>query len=223
MSVRRTHRRFSQSLTAAITGLVTTALVAPPAEATQTPPSKDPVVVGSGGAVASVDPYATDIGLDVLRHGGNAVDAAVATAAALGVTEPYSAGIGGGGFFVFYDARSRTVKTIDGRETAPQRMGQNAFLEGDPPMPILFADAVTSGLSVGIPGTPATWELALRLWGRTDLRKALRPAATLARKGFVVDETFNQQTADNAARFSNFTSTRDLFLPGGKPPGVGTV
>jgi gamma-glutamyltranspeptidase / glutathione hydrolase len=221
MSARPMHRRFSLSITAAIAGLVTIALVAPAAEAAETAPSKDPVAVGSGGAVASVDPYATEIGLDVLRHGGNAVDAAVATAAALGVTEPYSAGIGGGGFFVFYDARSRTVKTIDGRETAPQRMGEDAFLENGVPIP--FADAVTSGLSVGIPGTPATWELALRLWGTTDLRKALRPAARLAHQGFVVDETFNQQTADNMARFSNFTSTRDLFLPGGKPPEVGTV
>jgi gamma-glutamyltranspeptidase / glutathione hydrolase len=221
MSVRRMHRRFSLSVTAATTGLVTIALVAPPAEATRTPPSKDPVVVGGGGAVSSVDPYATDIGLEVLRHGGNAVDAAVATAAALGVTEPYSAGIGGGGFFVFYDARSRTVKTIDGRETAPEAMKEDAFVENGVPIP--FAEAVTSGLSVGIPGTPATWELALRLWGTTDLRQALRPAATLARKGFVVDEIVHQQTAENAARFDNFTSTRDLFLPGGKPPEVGTV
>ena len=85
------------------------------------PPPKNPTAFGYGGAVSSVDPYATAAGLEVLRRGGNAVDAAVATAAAVGVTEPYSAGIGGGGYFVYYDARTRRVHTLDGRETAPQR------------------------------------------------------------------------------------------------------
>src|SRR5690349_14224159 len=80
---------------------------------------KEPTAIGYGGAVATVDADATAIGLDVLRRGGNAVDAAVAAAAALGVTEPFSAGIGGGGFFVHYDARTGRVSTIDGRETAP--------------------------------------------------------------------------------------------------------
>lgn len=92
---------------------------------------RQPVAVGWGGAVSSVDPEATAAGLAVLRAGGNAVDAAVATAAALGVTEPYSAGIGGGGYFVYYDARTRRVSTIDGRETAPRAMPRDAFI--DPP------------------------------------------------------------------------------------------
>src|SRR3954468_2078054 len=73
---------------------------------------KVPVATGYGGAVTTVDADATRGGLDVLRHGGNAVDAAVAAAATLGVTEPYSAGIGGGGFFVYYDAATRKVHTI---------------------------------------------------------------------------------------------------------------
>ena len=79
--------------------------------------------------MSSVDPNATSIGIKVLERGGNAADAAVATAAALGVSEPYSAGIGGGGFFVYYDAPSGKVSTIDGRETAPMDMPNDAFID----------------------------------------------------------------------------------------------
>ena len=213
--------RRSQLLAHGLSGFAAVALIAAPASAAPQAPPKDPIAVGRGGAVSSVDPYATEVGLDVLRRGGNAVDAAVATAAALGVTEPYSAGIGGGGFFVYYDARSGRVHTIDGRETAPALMEEDAFVENGVAIP--FAEAVTSGLSVGVPGTPATWELALDKWGSIGLRDALRPAARLADKGFVVDATFRQQTIDNAARFADFTSTRELFLPGGAPPEEGTV
>jgi gamma-glutamyltranspeptidase/glutathione hydrolase len=215
--------RRSQLLAHALGGFAAVALIAAPASAAPKAPPKDPVAIGRGGAVSSVDPYATEVGLDVLRRGGNAVDAAVATAAALGVTEPYSAGIGGGGFFVFYDARTGRIHTIDGRETAPAAMEEDAFVDPETGLPIPFAEAVTSGLSVGVPGTPATWELALDKWGSIDLRDALRPAARLAHKGFVVDATFRQQTVDNAARFADFTSTRELFLPGGEPPEEGTV
>ena len=212
----------SAFLASALTAIVAIVLVAPPANAVATAPPKDPIAIGSGGAVSSVDPYATEIGLKVLQNGGNAVDAAVATAAALGVTEPYSAGVGGGGFFVYYDARSGKVHTIDGRETAPARMKEDSFVD-ETGLPIPFAEAVTSGLSVGVPGTPATWALALDRWGSIKLKQALRPAAQLAHRGFVVDETFQQQTAANAARFAAFTSTRELFLPGGAPPEVGSL
>jgi gamma-glutamyltranspeptidase / glutathione hydrolase len=213
----------SAFLASALTAIVAIVLVAPPANAVRTAPPKDPIAIGSGGAVSSVDPYATEIGLKVLQDGGNAVDAAVATAAALGVTEPYSAGVGGGGFFVYYDARSGRVHTIDGRETAPELMEKDSFVDPATGQPMPFAEAVTSGLSVGVPGTPATWELALGRWGSIGLKQALRPAAQLAQRGFVVDETFQQQTAANAARFAAFTSTRELFLPGGAPPEVGSV
>jgi gamma-glutamyltranspeptidase/glutathione hydrolase len=184
-------------------------------------PRKKPVAHGYGGAVSTVDPDATAAGIGVLRRGGNAVDAAVAAAAALGVTEPYSNGIGGGGFFVYYDARSGRVSTIDGRETAPAAMREDAFVEDGTPM--AFAEAVTSGLSVGVPGTPLTWDRALRRWGTRSLRENLVPAAALARRGFVVDETFRQQTAANEARFRDFPATRQLFLPGGELPRVGSV
>ncbi|GGN92612.1 gamma-glutamyltranspeptidase [Streptomyces albiflavescens] len=182
---------------------------------------KVPVAVGYGGAVASVDADASAAGIEVLKKGGNAVDAAVATAAALGVTEPYSSGIGGGGYFVYYDAKARTVHTIDGRETAPLTADSGLFLENG--KPLAFADAVTSGLGVGTPGTPATWQTALDEWGSRRLGSVLKPAERIARDGFTVDATFRSQTESNQARFRNFPDTAELFLPGGTLPVVGST
>jgi gamma-glutamyltranspeptidase/glutathione hydrolase len=208
------------ALSAAVALLLVPVAGAAPATAVRTE-DKVPVAVGTGGAVSTVDPEATAAGLEVLRRGGNAVDAAVAAAATLGVTEPYSAGIGGGGFFVYYDAASGQVHTIDGRETAPMAMGPDAFVEDGTPIP--FGQAVTSGLSAGVPGTPATWQRALEEWGTLDLRQALHPAIAVARRGFVVDQTFADQTAANADRFAAFTSSAELFLPDGEVPEVGSV
>ncbi|MFD3488582.1 gamma-glutamyltransferase [Streptomyces sp. NPDC058665] len=191
-----------------------------PSSVTKTP-VKSPVAVGYGGAVSSVDKDASAAGIEVLRRGGNAVDAAVATAAALGVTEPYSAGIGGGGYFVYYDARSRSVHTIDGRETAPKSADATLFQEDGKPIP--FAEGMTSGLGVGTPGTPATWETALDSWGSASLRELLKPAERLAKDGFTVDETFRSQTASNQARFADFPASAELFLPGGELPVTGSV
>ncbi|MDQ3765233.1 MAG: gamma-glutamyltransferase, partial [Actinomycetota bacterium] len=133
------------------------------------------MATGFGGAVSTVDVDASRAALDVLRGGGNAVDAAVAAAATLGVTEPYSAGIGGGGFFVYFQASTRRVFTLDGREAAPHAMRSTAFIDPATGQPLPLADAVTSGLSVGVPGTPATWAQALQRWGTLSLAQALRP------------------------------------------------
>ncbi|WP_328967779.1 gamma-glutamyltransferase [Streptomyces sp. NBC_00239] len=194
---------------------------APPAAPARATPPKVPVAVGYGGAVASADADASAAGIAVLRAGGNAVDAAVATAAALGVTEPYSAGIGGGGYFVYYDASRRRVFTVDGRETAPATADAHLFQENGAPIP--FAEGQTSGLGVGVPGTPATWRAVLDSWGSRPLRTLLRPAEKLARDGFPVDATFRAQTELNEARFRDFPDTARLFLPGGVLPVVGST
>ncbi|MFI5471760.1 gamma-glutamyltransferase [Streptomyces cacaoi] len=208
------------SVLAVSAAVVTVGAAAPPA-AERTTVAKVPVAVGYGGAVASVDADASAAGIEVLRKGGNAVDAAVATAAALGVTEPYSSGIGGGGYFVYYDADSRAVHTIDGRETAPLTADSGLFLENG--KPLAFADAVSSGLGVGTPGTPATWATALREWGSEKLGTVLKPAQRIARDGFTVDDTFRTQTAANETRFRYFPDTAKLFLPGGQLPVVGST
>ncbi|WP_246080423.1 gamma-glutamyltransferase [Nonomuraea mesophila] len=192
-------------------------LLVPAAPAPAHPSQKVPVAEGYGGAVATVDLDASKAAVSVLRKGGNAMDAAVAAGAVLGVTEPYSSGLAGGGFMVYYDAGKRKVFTIDGRETAPRAMTATT-LEGIP-----FEEAVTSGLSAGVPGTVANWDLALRRFGTMSLAKALRPAIDVASRGFVVDQTFHDQTAANADRFKDFTSTAELYLPDGAPPPVGST
>jgi gamma-glutamyltranspeptidase / glutathione hydrolase len=212
----------SLALTASL--VVATVTVAAPASAARPAPPAPSTSTGHGGAVASVDAEASAVGLEVLRKGGNAADAAVATAAALGVTEPYSAGIGGGGYFVYFDAATGEVTTIDGRETAPESMRPDAFIDpdtDDDPYP--FAAAVSSGLSVGVPGTLATWEAALGRFGTKSLKDMLKPSILLATRGFEVDETFAQQTAANRERFAAFPATAELFLPNGAPPVVGST
>src|SRR6516165_11171934 len=127
---------------------------------------KEPVAVGSGGAVASMDVDASQAGIDVLKHGGNAVDAAVATASALGVTEPFVAGPGGGGFMVIYLARTHQVVTIDGREKCPAACTTQLFIDPATGQPLAFEGARHSGLSVGVPGMVATWAHAVRAFGQ---------------------------------------------------------
>ncbi len=185
--------------------------------------AKQAVAVGTGGAVASDDVEATSAGLDVLRHGGNAIDAAVAVAAVLGVADPFVAGVGGGGYLVYYNARTGRVRTIDGRETAPALAGASLFIDPATGKPFTFPVAVTSGLSVGVPGTLMTWQKALDLWGTRSLAQLLRPAERVASQGFPVDATFREQVRENAFRFTQFSSTRHLFMPGGQLPVVGST
>lgn len=172
--------------------------------------------------MATVDADATRAGIEMLRRGGTAVDAAVAAAAALGVTEPFSAGIGGGGFFVYYEARSGKVYTLDGREEAPAGATEDLFIDPETGEPLPFQEARVSGLSIGVPGTAATWDEAQRRWGRFPLATVLRPATRLARSGFRVDETFRSQVEANAEIFADFPASAELFLPGGAPPEVGS-
>jgi gamma-glutamyltranspeptidase / glutathione hydrolase len=196
------------------------ALIAAPAAAHQAPaPTKQPTAVGAGGGAATVDVQATQAAIDVLRRGGNAVDAAIGAAGVLGVVEPYSCGIGGGGFMTVYSARDGKVHTIDSRETAPAAMKTDAFVGLNS-----FEAQRVSGMSVGVPGTVRAWQKALEQFGTWPLRKALRPGIAAARHGFVVDPTFFQQTDEAKAIFGDFPATASLYLdPDGSPRDVGTV
>jgi gamma-glutamyltranspeptidase / glutathione hydrolase len=179
-------------------------LVAPAAALAQ---AKEPTAIGTGGAAATVDTLATQAAIDALRRGGNAVDAAVAAAAVLGVTEPFSCGIGGGGFMVIRTPDGE-VTTIDSREESPAAMHPMSFFENGSPLP--FDDARWSGLSTGVPGTVRGWQRALRDYGTWSLGRALRAGIETAQEGFVVDETFASQTAPDF--FDDVPSTAALYL-----------
>ncbi len=183
--------------------------------------SGPPTSVGTGGAAASVERLATQAGIDILRRGGNAVDAAVAAAAVLGVTEPFSCGIGGGGFMVLRTADG-AVTTIDGRETAPAAMHPMSFWENGVALP--FNDARYSGLSVGVPGTVETWVDALEKFGTMSLAEVFAPAIHVARHGYVIDQVWFDQANANRDWFDDIPASAALFLDAdGTPRDVGTV
>jgi gamma-glutamyltranspeptidase / glutathione hydrolase len=182
---------------------------------------KQPTAIGSGGAAASVDVAGTQAAIRTLSRGGNAVDAAVAAAGVLGVTEPFSCGIGGGGFMVIRTSKGK-ITTIDGREESPRTMRRDSFWENG--APLAFNDARYSGLSAGIPGTPATWERALKRYGTWSLARALRSGIRVARDGFTVDQTFVDQTTPNIDWFNDIPSTAAIYLdPDGTPRDVGST
>ncbi|MEA5462858.1 gamma-glutamyltransferase [Leptothoe sp. PORK10 BA2] len=218
-------KRKSSYFLATLCAVLATGLIAWSAVA-NTAVAKVPVANGSGGAVASVDVEASRVGIEVLHQGGNAVDAAVATAAALGVTDPFSAGIGGGGFMVIYLHDQDRIITLDGREEAPAAVTPALFLDPDDPaggnLPF-FPNRMSSGLAVGVPGTPLNWQTALSRYGTLSLADALHGAIDLAEFGFTVDDTFAQQVARNRERFAAFTSTSELYLPQGEPSAVGST
>src|SRR3954469_19460595 len=201
-----------------LAGAATLALAAP-VQAQE----KQGTATGSGGAASSVDPLATQAAIDVLAGGGNAFDPAVAAAGVLGVVEPYSCGIGGGGVMVLRDGDSGRITTIDSREKAPAAMKPDSFfINGKPPTDPQFNLNRYSGLSVGVPGTPAAWEYVLKNFGTMKLSQALRYGENVATNGFYVDKTFFDQTTGNQTYFDDIPSTAKVYLdPDGTARDVG--
>lgn len=176
--------------------------------------ARTPVATGTGGAAATISEQATRSAIAVLDRGGNAVDAAVAAAATLGVTDPLSCGIGGGGFMVVYLAKEKRVVTLDHRETAPAAVTPALFIEDGREMD--FDTAVASGLSVGVPGTVRGWHEALQRYGTMSFEQVLAPAIVVAEQGFTVDANFSGLVARNEGKFRRFPATAALYLREGK-------
>lgn len=183
--------------------------------------AKTPVATGTGGAVATISEPASKAALAILDKGGNAVDAAVAAAATLGVTDPFSCGIGGGGFMVIYLAKDKRVITIDHRETAPASFTPLVFQQDGKAMD--FETVVASGRSVGVPGTVRGWHEALQRYGSMSFKQVLAPAIAVASDGFKVNDNFSQLAEGNVAKFSKFPATAALYLRNGKAVPAGTT
>ena len=140
-----------------------------------------PAVHAKRQMVVAANPYAAEAGLAVLRAGGSAADALIAVQTVLGLVEPQSSGLGGGGFLTWYDAASKTLTTFDARETAPAAATPQLFMAPDG-KPMEFFDAVVGGRSVGVPGIPApARDRAQALW-QVALGRTFRAAPSSFRK-----------------------------------------
>ena len=170
-------------------------------------------------AIASAHPAATEAGFEILALGGNAFDAAVAVSAALSVVEPYSSGIGGGGFFLLHRASDGREVFVDARETAPGEATRDMYLDAnDQPMRRL---SLSGALAAGIPGLPAGLAHVADKYGQLPLSQSLVPAIRLAREGLEVDEATVRRLERYASQGSPSAGFLDVFLPSGEPPPVG--
>ncbi|HEV8437541.1 MAG TPA: gamma-glutamyltransferase [Methylomirabilota bacterium] len=171
--------------------------------------------------VASANRQATEAGLEILRKGGNAVDAAVAVGYALGVGDPYHSGIGGGGFMVVR-LNTGDVHALDFRETAPRAAHREMYLKGGKVVPGLSTEGP---LAVAVPGIVAGYAEALRRFGTMTLKDVLAPAVRLAEQGPVVTPYYTSVVADQRIQdlLRRFPESAGIFLPGGLPPAVGDL
>lgn len=176
--------------------------------------------VSAPGVVSAADPRAADAGAAMLRQGGSATDAALATLLALTVVEPQSSGIGGGGFLVTSDARG-TVATYDGREEAPMAAGGDWFFRDG--QPLATAEAIPGGRSVGVPGNIRMMALAHASHGKLGWKRLFDPAISLARDGFLVTPRLRGALARFRGTGALSAEARGLFYGAdGEPVAVGT-
>jgi len=171
-------------------------------------------ILGKHGAVATVNPYATDAAIDAFKKGGNAVDATVAAALTLGVVDGQNSGIGGGCFLLIRTERG-TVIAIDGRETAPAAATRDMFLRNGKADPDL---SQTGALAIGVPGSLAAYDYALRHFGKLKLNDLLLSAAELAENGFIVDSHYAARLKETASDLRKFEAARKIFLKTGGSP-----
>lgn len=176
-----------------------------------------------GYAVASANPIASYVGIEVLNNGGNAFDAAVAVAAALGVVEPYHSGLGGGSFWLLHIGDNGENIFIDAREVAPKASKVNMFLNeaGEVQQEL----SINGGLAAAIPGQPAALAHIAKKYGSLPLSQTLAPAIKLAEEGFKVDKEMQNvlNMQDRLAQLKKYPAASDIFLKHGKPYQVGEL
>ncbi|MGG0381465.1 gamma-glutamyltransferase [Priestia filamentosa] len=168
------------------------------------------------GLVSASHPLAAEAGRKILEEGGNAVDAAVAIQLSLNVVEPMMSGIGGGGFMMIYDKDKKKITMIDSRETAPENVKSDLFMDknGDP---IPFNERHTTGKAVAVPGTLKGVETALNKYGTMDLSQVIAPAIKQAERGIKVNWATAQYIEENKEKLEKNQTATDIFVPNGKP------
>ena len=171
---------------------------------------------GREAAVATAHPGATDAAFEVLEQGGNAFDAAVAAAAALAVVEPYSSGLGGGGFWLLHRAADDKTVMLDGRERAPLDAHRDLYLDDDGN--IIPGASIDGALAAGIPGLAAALEHLARDYGRLPLARSLAPAIRLARDGFEVDDAYRAMARRRLDALRASPAAASVFLHDGQVP-----
>jgi len=175
-------------------------------------------VTGEHAMVVTSHPLASDVGVDILRRGGNAVDAAVAVAFALAVVHPVAGNIGGGGFMVVR-TRDGVVRTLDFREAAPSGATRSMYVDS---AGNVLRSSLTGHLSVGVPGTVAGLFEAHRQLGHLPWNELVEPAVRLARDGHTLDGVRSRQINREAERLARFAASRAQFLANGEAPPPGT-
>ncbi len=172
--------------------------------------------------VASANPLATQAGFDILAKGGNAVDAMIAVQTTLGLTEPQSSGLGGGAFVVYWDNKTKQLTTFDARETAPAAINADVFLDKNGE-PLAFMSAVVGGQSVGVPAIPRLLELMHKRYGHLPWGSLFDMPIRLAKDGFYVSERLSQSITQNQEHLARYDTTRQYFMPTGKPLKAGEL
>ena len=170
---------------------------------------------GRSGMVASAHPLATQAGLEMLQKGGNAVDAAVATAFALGVVEPNASGLGGGGYIVFYNAKTGKAESIDYREMAPQKATADMYPLAPDGKGVLNKASTIGHRACGVPGNLAGLDLALKRWGTLRLADVLAPAIRLAEEGYPVTKTLSEMMTNYYDKLVQFPEATRVYLKDG--------
>lgn len=176
------------------------------------------VAMGREGMVATAHPLATSAGLDVLRRGGNAMDAAVAAALVTGVVLPAMCGIGGDAFFIHYDARSGAVTALNGSGIAPARATREFFVErGYEKMPFF------GPLSVAVPGAVHAYFTAIERFGSMPASELFAPAIHYAEKGFALTHEGRRMISNSAEELAKYPTSAAIYLRDGDVPAAGTV
>ena len=173
----------------------------------------------SQAAIASAHPVATQAGFEILEKGGNAFDAAVAVSATLAVVEPYSSGIGGGGFWLLHDHKNKKDIMVDGREVAPLKATRNMYL--DKKGEVIPGLSVNGALASGIPGEPAALVHIAKNYGRLPLTQTLAPAIRAAKQGFVVTEHYRRMVKFRLKVLQQSKDAAKIFLKNNQVPPLG--